>query len=192
MLQDEDIAFIVEILLDFSGQCKTIAAAVTLGKPVGHVLYRFDGAWMLNRVMLESLGGKQDSDGHRAYRDLSARVIQQLTRVAADVGNGDKQPQEPAQPATPPLAISRQIDQTDFELDPDGSLAIIRSQSYGGEGGLVRLTLREAYACWAFFRLPGVEQLLVRADTERQTKLQLEYEEEKREDEARIANGTYR
>ncbi len=100
--------------------------------------------------------------------------------------------QEALEPATPPLAISRQIDQTDFELDPDGSLAIIRSQSYGGEGGLVRLTLREAYACWAFFRLPGVEQLLVRADTERQTKLQLEYEEDKREDEARIASGTYR
>lgn len=80
-------------------------------------------------------------------------------------------------PVTPeqvvPLAVCHQINGEEFSLEPDGTLTCVLGD---------KLAPRDVFDLLTFFRMPGVAALIDRAEIERQTQTELEWQEAKRQE----------
>ena len=87
--EQTDRAFAVERLEDYASQCLTIAVALQQDKPIAHVLHQFRGAWLMMQVILDVLAeGAHEPDGEEAFRQRSARVIDDLRDLRREVLRG--------------------------------------------------------------------------------------------------------
>ena len=85
-----------------------------------------------------------------------------------------------------PLAVYHRINNSTFNLSPDGTFTIERS-----EHPLIRLDPDTTFDVAMFFRMPGVMPLIERAESERQTASELDFQEAQREEAELIASGYY-
>ena len=81
-----------------------------------------------------------------------------------------------------PLAVNHTIDGVICELRPDGELTLCNTHE-----GLVRLEPREAYALAMFMRSPAAVALLEAQNAARQTKSELDFQEDQAKEAARMA-----
>jgi hypothetical protein len=78
--------FAVELLVEGAGNCLIMARAIQAGKPFQNGLGKFDGMWLMMRVMVESLTAEDnDDEPRRQFIDLSAKVLAQLKEIRREI-----------------------------------------------------------------------------------------------------------